>query len=182
MKLVQRAALSLFAGAIVVAALAVPVTAGAATIAPAAPRAHAAKTLTWPVTKPGAKGERVFAIQYLLNARIAAGLAVDGKYGPKTEAAVKAFQKKVKIHVDGIVGPVTWPKLIITVKEGSKGPAVSAVQHNLRYAYGFTKLAVDGIFGAKTKAAVKTFQKKWKIGVDGIVGPVTWNTLIVHEK
>nr|WP_245891586.1 peptidoglycan-binding domain-containing protein [Planifilum fimeticola] len=39
------------------------------------------------------------------------GLAIDGIFGPRTEAAVRSFQKKVGIAVDGIVGPVTWKKL-----------------------------------------------------------------------
>jgi peptidoglycan hydrolase-like protein with peptidoglycan-binding domain len=179
--IVRKVALGLLTGAIAVTtALAAASAAGAATVAPATPAAHTA-ALKWPATGPGSKGERVFAIQYLLNQEIKAGLSVDGSYGPKTTAAVKAFQKKVKLPVDGVVGPMTYPKLIITVKSGSKGPAVSAVQHNLRFAYGFKTLAVDGIFGPKTLAAVKSFQKKFKLSVDGIVGPDTWNALIVHE-
>lgn len=39
------------------------------------------------------------------------------------------------------------------------------------------KLIVDGDFGAKTEAGVRWFQKRSKIGVDGIVGPVTWRKL-----
>jgi peptidoglycan hydrolase-like protein with peptidoglycan-binding domain len=133
------------------------------------------------VTGPGSKGERVFAVQYLLNQQINARLATDGIYGPKTTAAVKAFQKKVKLPVDGIVGPMTYPKLIITVKKGSKGPAVSAVQHNLRFAYGFKTLMVSGTFGGQTNKDVKAFQKRFKLTQDGIVGANTWNALIVHE-
>lgn len=38
-------------------------------------------------------------------------------------------------------------------------------------------LVADGIFGAKTEAAVRDFQKKNKLGVDGIVGPQTWTAL-----
>lgn len=38
-------------------------------------------------------------------------LVEDGDFGAKTEAAVKWFQKRAKIQVDGIVGPVTWRKL-----------------------------------------------------------------------
>lgn len=151
--------------------------------ATAAPRASAAKTLTatWPVVSKGATGGRVRAIQYLLDAR-GAKLKVDGKFGPATESAVKAFQKKVKIPADGKVGPMTWPKLIITVKDGSKGDAVSAVQWQLRNEYGFTKLAVDGKFGSATQAAVKSFQKKYKLSQDGIVGSKTWMALEVNHK
>ena len=35
----------------------------------------------------------------------------------------------------------------------------------------------DGIFGPKTQAGVKSFQRKAKIKVDGIVGPVTWRKM-----
>jgi peptidoglycan hydrolase-like protein with peptidoglycan-binding domain len=37
-------------------------------------------------------------------------LAVDGSFGPKTEKAVKAFQKKVKIEQDGHFGPISLEK------------------------------------------------------------------------
>ncbi len=179
--IMRKTALGLLAGAIAMTtALATAGAAGAATAAPARPAGPAA-TLKWPVVGPGAKGERVFAIQYLLNQQIKAGLATDGIYGTKTTAAVKAFQKKVKLPVDGIVGPMTWPKLVITVKSGSKGPAVSAVQHNLRFAYGFKTLAVNGVFGSATLAAVKAFQKRFKLTQTGIVNKTVWNALIVHE-
>jgi peptidoglycan hydrolase-like protein with peptidoglycan-binding domain len=149
--------------------------------ATAAPAAHAAKATNWPVVSKGAKGGRVRAIQYLLDAH-GAKLKVDGVFGTATENAVKAFQKKVKVTVDGKVGPQTWPKLIITVKKGSSGNAVSAVQWQLRNEYGFTKLAVDGKFGTATQAAVKSFQKKYKLTQDGIVGQKTWMALEVHHS
>jgi peptidoglycan hydrolase-like protein with peptidoglycan-binding domain len=172
-------------------------TASAATAAPTTRAVHAAAvqttkvqattaptvvTLIWPLVVQGNTGERVIAIQNLLNQRIGAGLVVDGIFGPKTNAAVRNFQASRHILVDGKVGNQTWPLLIIQVQRGSRGPAVSAVQHNLRFAYGFTSLAVDGIFGPQTQAAVQSFQARFKIGVDGIVGPITWNTLVVHEK
>ncbi len=43
-------------------------------------------------------------------------------------------------------------------------------------------IAVDGIFGPDTKAAVKVFQQSRGLGVDGIVGPQTWPKLIVQVK
>jgi peptidoglycan hydrolase-like protein with peptidoglycan-binding domain len=164
--------------------------AGATTAATAAPQARAAHAapalaaqdpLSWPTVVEGNRGERVVAIQYLLNQRIGAGLATDGVFGPLTLRAVRNFQARFKLLVDGKVGPQTWTHLIIQVQRGSRGPAVSAVQHNLRFAYGFRTLAVDGIFGPITQGAVRSFQSRFRIGVDGIVGPITWNTLVVHE-
>jgi peptidoglycan hydrolase-like protein with peptidoglycan-binding domain len=179
--IMRRAALGLLTAAIAVtAAFATAGAAGATTAAPAAP-AHSA-ALKWPVTGPGSTGQRVVAIQFLLNAQIKAGLTADGIYGAKTTAAVKAFQKKAKLPVDGVVGPMTYPKLIITVKKGQTSDAVAAVNSNLKFSYGFKNLSVGTFFGAKLFAAVESFQKKFKITVDGIVGPTTWNTLIVNEK
>jgi len=171
-------------------------TASAATAAPTTRAVHATAvqttkvqaataptvvTLVWPLVVRGNTGERVIALQNLLNQRIHAGLVVDGIFGPLTNTAVRNFQASRHILVDGKVGNQTWPLLIIQVQRGSTGPAVSAVQHNLRFAYGFTSLAVDGIFGPQTQAAVQSFQARFHIGVDGIVGPITWNTLLVHE-
>jgi zinc D-Ala-D-Ala carboxypeptidase len=92
-----------------------------------------------------------------------------------------SFQARSHLAADGQVGPLTWQRLIVQVKQGNTGSAVSAVQHNLRFAYGYAKVAVDGQFGPATNAVVRSFQAKFKIGADGIVGPITWNVLIGHE-
>jgi peptidoglycan hydrolase-like protein with peptidoglycan-binding domain len=42
-------------------------------------------------------------------------VTVDGKFGAKTEAAVKAFQLERRLTVDGKVGPKTWAAIVITV-------------------------------------------------------------------
>jgi peptidoglycan hydrolase-like protein with peptidoglycan-binding domain len=39
-------------------------------------------------------------------------------------------------------------------------------------------LAVDGLFGPKTMAAVLGFQRALGVTADGIVGPVTWRALV----
>lgn len=63
--------------------------------------------------KRGNSGDEVKQLQKLLNELNDAGLEVDGKYGPLTEQAVKDFQAKYKIKIDGIgiVGPETSGKL-----------------------------------------------------------------------
>lgn len=37
--------------------------------------------------------------------------SIDGKIGPKTKEAIKAFQKSKGLKVDGVVGPKTWAEL-----------------------------------------------------------------------
>jgi peptidoglycan hydrolase-like protein with peptidoglycan-binding domain len=157
--------------------------AGAANAAVASPHhaaTHQSAALSWPAVKEGAKGERVRTIQYLLNQR-GYKVTIDGTFGTTTEAAVVKFQKTIGVSADGIVGSTTWPKLVVTVKAGSKGDAVRAVQHSLRYRYGYTSLKVDGTFGTATTTAVKGFQTKYKLTADGIVGVTTWNALVVNE-
>lgn len=53
--------------------------------------------------------------------------------------------------------------------KGDKGTAVKNLQRFLNW-YGNYKLAVDGDFGAKTRSAVLSFQKKTKIKQDGFFG------------
>lgn len=59
----------------------------------------------------GSKGDDVKALQKVLNARGFNAGIVDGDFGPKTEAAVKAFQTEADITVDGEVGGETWTAL-----------------------------------------------------------------------
>ena len=62
------------------------------------------------------------------------------------------------------------------VYRGCTGDAVRTLQEKLN-AKGFNSGNVDGIFGAKTYAAVTAFQKANSLGVDGIVGKLTWAKL-----
>lgn len=59
-----------------------------------------------PLLRRGSKGEDVKHAQKLLK------ITVDGKFGPGTEAAVKASQKKAGLHQDGVIGPQTWKSLL----------------------------------------------------------------------
>ena len=77
-------------------------------------------TIPTVLLKKGSKGEGVKWLQYEINEEIEKGclkgkitekLVVDGDFGNKTLAALKAFQKAVNIEVDGVAGPVTRSKL-----------------------------------------------------------------------
>jgi peptidoglycan hydrolase-like protein with peptidoglycan-binding domain len=58
-----------------------------------------------PTLRRGDKGDLVKKVQ----AKI--GVPADGNFGPKTEAALRAFQSKHGLVPDGIVGPKTWAAL-----------------------------------------------------------------------
>jgi glutamyl endopeptidase len=73
-----------------------------------------------PTIRMKSKGLAVVELQYRLNIWLAvtpsAGLPqlkVDGDFGPKTSAASKAFQRAMRLLVDGIVGPITWNRLLL---------------------------------------------------------------------
>lgn len=59
-------------------------------------------------------GGPVIVLQYMLNKTIHAGLETDGKFGPKTEAAVRSFQKTTGyLTQDGIAGVNTFKALVV---------------------------------------------------------------------
>ena len=73
-------------------------------------------------------------------------------------------------------------KVMKTLSKGSKGEAVSKLQLMLN-ALGFDCGEVDGSYGAKTVAAVKAFQEKYGLLIDGIYGKSTAAMLEdVYEK
>ena len=64
--------------------------------------------------KKGCKGDVVKAMQILLagNGYKCGSAGADGDFGPATESALKEFQEKKKLEVDGICGPATWAVLL----------------------------------------------------------------------
>ena len=134
--------------------------------------------LTWPLEQEGSEGEDVTTVQYLVTAQ-GHPTGIDGTFGPATKAAVAAFQSSRGLGADGIVGPQTWPQLIIQVQQGSNGDAVRAVQSQIHgRGDGANQVTVDGIFGPTTNDAVRAFQTLLGLSADGIVGPQTWNHLV----
>lgn len=84
-------------------------------------------------------------------------------------------------HAASSIAP--WEEEIVkqlpTIGQGATGTAVRTIQA-LCCARGHSTY-IDGIFGPLTKAAVEAVQTGARIGVDGIVGPVTWPVLMGIE-
>ena len=121
-----------------------------------------------------------------LNRSRNAGLAVDGLEGPKTKAAYKAYQQFLGVKADGIWGPNTQAahqryydsRQAPAQRPSSKSAGevnFADIQSALnRHGY---RLAVDGIWGPKSSAALADFQARNGLKVDRIVGALTWDKL-----
>ena len=155
----------------------------------------------------GAAGMEVRLVQFWLrlaadNYSALRTVTVDGSYGAATVSAVEAFQTLFGLTPDGVVGRSTWNKLkevglavaneivaanvapgqfTTTTRAGSSGTAVRAVQYYLRrlaaYYSDVPRVAVDGKFGAATTRAVKAWQSRAGLTVDGVVGRLTFQSL-----
>ena len=69
------------------------------------------------------------------------------------------------------------------LRRGTTGPSVVTIQTELnRISQSYPAIpkipTVDGIFGARTEAAVRKFQEVFNLDVDGVVGPATWYALV----
>lgn len=80
---------------------------------------------------------------------------------------------------DSVVLPITMHVTLPTLRRGAKGTDVAGLQELLiNHGEVLPKYGVDGDFGAETLRAVKSFQEKHGLVVDGIVGPKTWKALM----
>ena len=154
--------------------------------------------------RTGSTGSAVEQVQFWLNTlaqyeSAIPSLAVDGRYGASTASAVRAFQRRYGLTVDGVVGRETWNAIYnefrsiqsdngtpnaypgTALREGASGQNVRLVQFWLKIAHTvysrLNDLTVDGKFGAATTAAVKRFQTYFGLTSDGVVGRTTWNKL-----
>ncbi len=75
----------------------------------------------------------------------------------------------------GDVAPVNTSQPLLS--QGNAGDAVKRLQQ-LLLAKGFDPGPLDGVFGPRTLAAVRDFQREGSLSVDGVVGPQTWGALV----
>jgi len=124
------------------------------------------------VLRQGSKGAAVVVLQRALKA------TPDGDFGPATGAAVLAFQTLLGLPRTAVVDRAVWDRLelrdypllpyrALTLKQGSTGTAVAALQRALR-------LTADGAFGPLTAAGVKAVQLAAKLAPTGVVSGATW--------
>ena len=137
----------------------------------------------------GSKGPEVLALQKALAAAGFNPHGLDGSFGSKTEAALRAFQRAAGIVVDGKAGPQTWGALKSSspgapaqspagapLRKGDMGADVRKLQ-TLLGQHGIRTGGVDGNFGPMTQRAVMDFQRGSGLNANGVVGPETWAAL-----
>ena len=154
--------------------------------------------------RSGSSGSAVEQLQFWLNTisqyvSSIPSVTVDGRFGSGTAAAVRAFQRRYGLTVDGVVGENTWNAVYAQffsiqsdngtpnaypgtpLREGASGQNVRLVQFWLKIARTvYTALnnpTVDGKFGPSTRRAVAAFQRYFGLTDDGVVGRSTWNKL-----
>jgi hypothetical protein len=106
---------------------------------------------------------------------------IDAVQGPKTVRAVRTFQHRHRLAVDGVAGPRTRAALgprgrplfgARIIRRGMRGYDVGVLQFLLRR-HRVGPGALDGSFGARTTTAVRRFQRRAGLMRDGVVGPRT---------
>ena len=137
----------------------------------------------------GSSGPTVYNIQVRLNALGYNVGPLDGKFGRRTDAAVRDFQRLNGLTVDGRVGPQTSAALfsdsavayhtVVTytkLRRGDSGAQVTRLQQALAAA-GLYSGAITGYFNYATYVAVIDFQTAHGLKVDGIAGQQTLSLL-----
>lgn len=125
------------------------------------------------LTKDGIVGLNTWKKLFEVSSEVTPAPVTDGL----TET-IKQLQKIVGVTADGIVGPKTLAALpVVSTTRNRKHAVVKVLQKRLA-TLNFNCGTVDGIFGAKTKTAVKAFQQRKGLSQDGVVGKNTWKALL----
>jgi peptidoglycan hydrolase-like protein with peptidoglycan-binding domain len=137
----------------------------------------------------GAEGPEVQRLQeeledigYLTRAQLQTG---PGKFGPKTEASLKNFQRDNHLDANGTLDAATqraFRELNDGVRAGGRGEVVEGLQDRLVEVGAMTVAEVAsgrGIFGPKTDAALKTFQRNHGIDPTGVLTDQTYQSLLL---
>lgn len=134
---------------------------------------------SWPVVRLGDVLWEARTVQRLL---VAHGhrVAVTGTVDSATVSAVQDFQSERGLDADGRVGPRTWPRLVVSVRAGDRGEAVTALQALLTNAGHPT--AVTGSFTTDTEDVLRAFQSAHGMAGTGIAEPPVWLALMNAQQ
>jgi N-acetylmuramoyl-L-alanine amidase len=136
------------------------------------------------VLRAGASGSAVAELRQCLADAGLAGLSDEpDRYGSETELAVRDFQTKRGLRVDGVCGAETWnaliesgyqlgDRLLFLGRPFLRGDDVATLQRRLNM-LGFHAGREDGILGPQTERALREFQLNYGIAVDGQCGRAT---------
>lgn len=96
---------------------------------------------------------------------------------------LRSYYGNIEIVTDAPVRGITSSYPGTALRRGSSGPYVVIVQVELnRISQNYPAIAklasVDGIFGSRTEASVRSFQEIFGLNVDGVVGKATWYELV----
>lgn len=137
--------------------------------------------------KKGSTGESVRSLQSALNKIMGAGLKEDGIFGEQTDAAVRAFQKRAGLVVDGVVGQNTLDAIakVLAVRGGSTAPTVDSGKSKVDTAKD-TTISPDGGQTKVDTAKDTVIQKdegmstgvKAGLAVLGVLGLLRWRKII----
>jgi hypothetical protein len=136
--------------------------------------------LAFPAAAAARANPQVAALQVALRAYGLYGGTIDGIRGPATVAGVRRFQRRAGLRVDGRIGPATRRALgplggplfgQRTLRRGAFGWDVSALQFLL--ARRGELVPIDGYFDVRTERALRRFQRARRLAVDGVVGART---------
>lgn len=153
------------------------------------------------ILKLWAKGSDVRVLQKELTALGFKTGKADGVFGTKTYGAVRRFQKAYGLKQDGIVGEETrymlqqlgveiplyyayeaqFPEgFTRKLSMGTEGTDVRLLQTEL-IKQGYLEGYADQVYGKKTRAAVRKFQREHELMVDGVAGVDTLRLLFTQE-
>ena len=137
------------------------------------------------------RGDRGAAVADVQATLAGLGLLADRPAEPvfdeATDQALREFQQRRGLSVDGIVGPETYralaaarwklgDRLLTLATRPYVGDDVAALQERL-LELGFDAGRPDGIFGPRTEAALRTLQREYGLVPDGTCGPATLRAL-----
>jgi peptidoglycan hydrolase-like protein with peptidoglycan-binding domain len=115
---------------------------------------------------------------------------IDGIAGPMTVRGVRRFQRRAGLEVDGIAGRRTRAALgrlgrplfgRRMLRRKAVGWDVSVLQFLLTR-NGVPTGVIDGYFGGETARAVRRYQRRVRLTVDGVAGPRTMRALTLGRK